>query len=128
MPGGMNRVCELITFSYLSDDSSGGAVPSGTVLYPRLSARIEQNMPTQVLLEQGLTVPTTYQVMLFPGNIEVKHNDQIRFVAPVNGDWFYDKKFRVIGLTRSSSHPANDRNLVKVIVKRWEESHAESYQ
>lgn len=123
----MNRVCELITFAYPQDDSSGGAVPSGTVLYPRLSARIEANMPTQALIEQGVEVPTTYQVMLFPGNITVKHNDQIRFVAPVN-DWFYDKKFRVIGLTRSSSHPSNDRNLVKVIVKRWEEGHANDLQ
>jgi hypothetical protein len=127
MPGGLNRVCELITFTYPSDDSVGGAVPSGTVLYPRLSARIEANMPTMALLEQGLEVPTTYQVLLFPGNITVKHNDQIHFVAPVN-DWFYGKKFRVIGLTRSSIHPANDRNLLKVIVKRWEDGHSNDLQ
>ena len=127
MPGGLNRVCELITFSYPADDSVGGAVPSGTVLYQNLSCRIEANMPTMALLEQGLQVPTTYQVLVFPGNITAEHNDVIRFTAPIN-DWFYNKKFRIIGLTRSSSHPANDRNLIKFIVRRFEESHGEAYQ
>ena len=127
MPGGLNRVCELITFSYPQDDSSGGAVPSGTVAYRNLSARIEANMPTMALLEQGLQVPETFQVLIHPANIDAKHNDQIRFTAPV-GDWFFNKKFRIIGLTRSSNHPANDRNLIKFIVRRWEESHGNDYQ
>ncbi len=127
MPAGLDRICELITFSYSQDDSSGGAVPSGTVLYPRLQARIEANMPTIQLLEQGLQVPETFQVLIFPANIEAKHNDQIRFIAPIS-DWFYNKRFRIIGITRSSNHPANDRNLIKFIVKRREESHGEVYQ
>lgn len=124
---GMTHVCSLISFSYPQDDSSGGAVPSGTVLYQRLDARIEANMPTLALLEQGLQVPTTYQVLVHPGNIEAKHNDQIVFTAPQN-DWFYNKKFRIIGLTRSSSHPGNDRNLIKFIVRRWEESYSNDVQ
>ena len=127
MPAGLTHVCELITFSYPQDDVVGGAVPSGTVLYQNLSCRIEANMPTQVLLEQGLEIPTTYQCLVFPGNINAKHNDQIRVTAPTT-DWFYNKKFRIIGLTRSSSHPGNDRNLIKFILKRWEESHGEAYQ
>lgn len=127
MPGGLNHVCELITFSYPQDDVVGGAVPSGTVLYQNLSCRIEANMPTMALLEQGLQVPETWQVLVFPGNIEAKHNDQIRITAPVN-DWFYNKKFRIIGITRSSNHPGNDRNLIKFIVRRFDVSHAEAYQ
>lgn len=127
MPAGLNRICELITFSYPQDDSSGGAVPSGTVAYQNLSARIEANMPTMALLEQGLQVPETWQVLIFPANIEAKHNDQIRFTAPVN-DWFFGKKFRIVGLVRSSSHPQNDRNLIKFIVRRFDESHANDYQ
>jgi hypothetical protein len=124
---GMTHVCSLITFSYPSDDSSGGAVPSGTVLYQRLDARIEQNMPTIQLLEQGLQVPETFQVLVHPGNIDAKHNDQILVTAPQN-DWFYNKKFRIIGLTRSSSHFGNDRALIKFIVRRWDESHQNDLQ
>lgn len=124
---GMTHVCSLISFSYPTDDSSGGAVPSGTVVYERLDARVEANMPTMALLEQGLEVPTLFQVLIHPGNIEAKHNDQIVFTAPTN-DWFYNKKFRIVGLTRSSNAAGNDRNLIKFVVRRWEESHGENYQ
>ncbi len=127
MGAGLNRVCELITFSYPQDDSVGGSVPSGTVLYERLSARIEANMPTQALIDQGLQVVETWQVLVFPGNIDAGVNDQLRFTAPVN-DWFFNKKFRIVGITRSSNHPQNDRNLIKFIVRRFDESHGNDYQ
>lgn len=127
MPSGLNRVCEITTFSYPSDDSVGGAVPSGTVVYQNVLIRIESPKPTMALLEQGLQVPALFNAMLFPGNIEVKFNDQIRFTAPVN-DWFYNKKFRVISVIRSSHHPAQDRNLVKLVLRRWEESHNNNLQ
>ena len=85
-------------------------------------------MPTLALLEQGLSVPETFQVLVFPANIDARHNDQIRITAPA-GDWFYNKKFRIIGITRSSNHPANDRNLIKFIVRRYDDApHGESYQ
>jgi hypothetical protein len=126
-PAGLNRVCEILTFSYPQDDSSGGAVPSGTVIYQNVNIRIEPIRPTMALLEQGLEVSTLYQAMIFAGNLEVKHNDQIHFTAPIN-DWFYDKKFRVIGLQRSSNHPAQDRNQIKLILRRFEESHLNSLQ
>ena len=123
----MTHVCELITFSYPTDDVVGGAVPSGTVLYERLDCRIEANMPTQALLEQGVDVTPTWQILIHPGNIDASHNDQIRFTAPQN-DWFYNKKFRVVGITRSSNSSGNDRNLIKFVVKRWGESHSNDLQ
>lgn len=126
-PAGLNRVCELTTFSYPNDDSSGGAVPSGTVVYQNLNIRIEQVKPTQALLEQGVQVVHLYNAMVHPGNIVVKENDQIRFTAPVN-DRYYNQKFRVVGVLPSSGHPAHDRNLMRFVLKRFEESHANNLQ
>lgn len=126
-PAGINRLAELTTFSYPSDDSGGGAQPSGTVLYTNLVVRIKSEEPTLALLEQGLQTPTIYTALIFPGDIEIKHNDQIRFTAPVN-DWFYNKNFRVIGVQRSSNHPAQDRNQIRATLRRFEESHAEAIQ
>lgn len=125
-PAGLNRVAELTTFSYPSDDSVGGAQPSGTVLYQNLIVRIKSEEPTLALLEQGLQTPTIYTAHVFAGNIDIKHNDQIRFTAPVN-DWFYNKKFRVIGIQRSSN-VSQDRNFIRVTLRRFEESHADSLQ
>lgn len=127
MPAGINRIAELTTFSYLNDDSVGGAQPSGTVLYQNLVVRIKSEEPTLALLEQGLETPTIYTALIFPGNIEIKHNDQLRFTAPIR-DWFYNKKFRVIGIQRSSSHPNLDENQVRVTLRRFEESHTNNLQ
>ena len=127
MPAGINRIAELVTFSYPNDDEVGGAQPSGTVRYQNLIVRIKSEEPTLALIEQGIQTPTIYTALVSPGNIEVRHNAQVHFTAPVN-DWFYDKKFRVIGIQRSSNHPAQDRNQLRITLRRFEESHAEVIQ
>ena len=127
MPAGLNQVCHLIRFTYPQDDVVGGAVPSGTVVYSNLDIRIRSEAPTLVLLEQGLQTPTIYTAMVHEGNIEIEHNDQIHIVNPPMG-FFYNKKFRVIGIQRSSNHPFQDRNFVRLRLRRWEESHANELQ
>lgn len=126
-PAGLNQVARLIRFSYPSDDVVGGAVPSGTVLHENLLIRIKSEKPTIALLEQGLQTPTIYTGLLFAGNISIEHNDQIEVVAPL-GSWFYSKKFRVIGVQRSSNHPVQDRNQIRVTMRRFEESHSNDLQ
>lgn len=127
MPAGLNQVARLIRFNYISDDVVGGAVPSGTVVYENLLVRIKSEEPTQALLEQGIQTPTIYTGLLFAGNITIEHNDQLEIVAPM-GSWFYQKKFRVIGIQRSSNHPAQDRNQIRVTMRRYEESHSNNLQ
>lgn len=127
MPAGLNRVCQVWRFNYPADDVVGGSVPSGTVLYQNLDIRIEAEKPTLALVEQGLQTPTIYTALLFEGNVAIEHNDQIEFTLPVR-DWYYGKKFRVIGIQRSSNHPAQDRNQIRVLLKRWEASHSNDIQ
>lgn len=127
MPAGLNQVARLIRFSYPADDVVGGAVPSGTIVHENLFIRIISEEPTQALLEQGLQTPTIYTGLLFSGNIDINHNDQIEVVAP-QLSWFYGKKFRVIGVQRSSNHPAQDRNQIRVTMRRHEESHSNNLQ
>ena len=126
MPAGINRVAELITFSYPSDDSSGGAQPSGTVLYQNLVVRIKSEEPIMALIQQGVQTEEIFTALVFAGNIDIKHNDQLRITAPTN-DWFYNKKFRVIGIQRSSNI-SQDRNQIRVTLRRFEESHENSFQ
>lgn len=126
MPAGLNRLAELTTFSFPNDDVVGGAQPSGTVVYPNLVIRIKSEKPTLALLEQGLETQTIYSAHLFAGNIDIHHNDQVRVTAP-NNDWFFNKTFRVIGVQRSSNN-LQDRNFVRVTLRRYEESHSEGIQ
>lgn len=127
MPAGMNQVCNIIRFTYPQDDSVGGAVPSGTVLYSNIDIRIKSEKPTMVLLEQGLQTPEMYSAYLHEGNIVIEHNDQIQVTLPTYG-YFYNKKFRVIGIQRSSNNYWQDRNMIRVTLKRWDESHSEVIQ
>lgn len=126
-PAGTNYVCRLIRFSYPQDDVVGGSVPSGTVAYENLNIRIKAEKPTMALLEQGLQVPTIYTGLLSPGNIVIEHNDQIEVTAPFVG-FYYGKKFRVLGIQRSSNHPMQDRNQIRVVLRRYEEAHANNLQ
>lgn len=125
MPAGLNRICSVIRFSneisgVSTDDSSGGSVPTGTVLHASLYLRIKAERPTQVLLEQGLEIPTMYTAHIFAGNIDIQHNDQILINSPM-GDFYYGKKFRVIGIQRSSN-VTQDRNFIRLTLRRWEQA------
>lgn len=131
MTAGLNRTCSLTRFvneigGVSTDDASGGSNPSGTTLYSTLYIRLRANQPTQALLEQGLEVPTIYTAQLSPGNIDIQHNDQILITAPSN-DWLYNKRFRVIGVQRSSN-VQQDRNFVRVVLRRWEKALPDALQ
>lgn len=127
-PAGLNRICRVIRFSYPQDDSVGGAIPSGTVIQENLQIRIKAEDSTQALMEQGIEVPVFYRGLLFAGNANIRNNDQIEFTAPIN-DWYYAKKFRVVGEPqRASSHPALDRNQLRIKLRRWESSHSNDIQ
>lgn len=119
-PAGLNRTCSVIRFTNPTDDEVGGSVPTGTVLHPSLYLRIKSERPTQVLLEQGLEIPTMYTAHIFAGNIDIQHNDQILITSPM-GDFYYGKKFRVIGVQRSSN-VTQDRNFIRLTLRRWEKA------
>jgi hypothetical protein len=127
MPSGLNQVCNIIRFSYPQDDAVGGAVPSGTVLYSNLDIRIASEKPVMAIVQQGIQTEESYSALLFEGNVDIRHNDQIEVILPVIG-WFYGKKFRVVGIQRSSSHPYQERNQIRLTLKRSDESHGNSYQ
>ena len=76
MTAGLLHTGHIIRFSYPFDDTTGGALPSGTVLYTPVFARIFTEIPTLALLEQGLETPELYSATLEPGNLDLHHNDQ----------------------------------------------------
>lgn len=120
MPAGTNRVCAITTFSYPQDDAVGGSVPSGTVVFQNINIRVSSEKPVIALLQQGVETEEMFSAFIHPGNIDVKHNDQLEFTAP-NNDWFFGKKFRIVAVQRSSN-VSQDRNQIRLSLKRIEES------
>lgn len=102
------------------DDSIGGAVPSGTVIYENIQARIKAEEPTLALLEQGLETPTIFSAQLsYPylttGTFDYQHNDQYEVTDPPISPW-YGKKFRIIGIQNVEYNDA--RRYVNVKMRR----------
>lgn len=103
MPAGMNltgRIWRLTADE--NDDDQGGAVPTGTVIYTNIFARIYTDRPTQVLLEQGLQTPEIFNAYFSyaPTNVtnfDVRQNDQYEVTWPPISP-FYGKKFVIIGV------------------------------
>lgn len=104
MPAGFNlrgRIWRMYTDG--RDDDVGGSVPSGTVIYDNIFARLSPLDPTMALLEQGLETTEIYNgVFQYPAlplytPFAVRHNDQFEVLwPPIN--IHVNKKFVFIGV------------------------------
>lgn len=107
MTAGMNLRGNILRMNTPVDDDQGGAVPTGTIIYQDIYARISPLQPTLALLEQGLETPTIYNGLFqYPsfnitGTFEVLHNDQYEITWPPI-DIHYGKKFVVISVQYQS--------------------------
>lgn len=125
---GYNHVVRIWSFiESPNDDDIGGARPSGTIVYDNVPARIQSLKPTQVLLEQGLELPRMFNIVVRPATMNIKHNQQVEFILPVNSK-FYGLKFRIVGLQETSMHPSNSRDFILLTVKRTESALSNDYQ
>jgi hypothetical protein len=122
MSAGTNVLVRIWEYSYPSDDSVGGALPSGTVLHSQVDARIQSMKPTQALLEQGLEDISMFVGFLVPHTLLVSNNNQLEVTAPVNSP-YYSEFFRVVGNPQRTSMGASDsRGYLLVNLKRVEKS------
>lgn len=113
------------------DDSVGGAVPSGTVVYAGVLSRISPAKPTLALLEQGLETPELYSALFgFPcfgstGSFDVLHNDQYEITWPPISS-FYGKKFVFISIQHQSYE--DGRRYLKCVLRRMETANSNNLQ
>lgn len=124
MTAGLNLIGNVWRFT-TNDDSIGGALPTGTVIYTNVEARIHAAKPTLALLEQGLETPTIFTGVLAPGNISLQHNDQLEITSPPISD-YYQKKFVVIGIQNLGFY--DPRKYVVVTLRRLVIAHSNNLQ
>lgn len=112
-------------FSYPQDDDQGGALPSGTILYQNVQARIFTEKPTLALLEQGLETPEMFAALLTPGTMILQHNDQYQELSP-NISPYLNDKFVIISIQRPSQ--MDNRKYLRVVMRRFEVAHQNDLQ
>lgn len=125
MTAGLLHTGHIIRFSYPVDDDQGGSLPSGTVLYTPVFARIFTEKPTLALLEQGLETPELYSAILEPGDMLLNHNDQFQVTAP-NISPYKNEKFVIVSIQSPSM--LDNRRYLRVVMRRFEIAHTNDLQ
>lgn len=125
MTAGLLHTGHIIRFSYPVDDDQGGALPSGTVLYTPVFARIFTEKPTLALLEQGLLTPELFSAILEPGGMDLRHNDQYEVTAP-NISPYKNLKFVIVSIQTPSM--MDSRKYTRVVMRRFEIANSPNLQ
>ena len=125
MTAGLLHTGRIIRFSYPIDDDQGGAVPTGTVIYEPVFARIFTEKPTLALLEQGLETPAMYSAIIEPGDIAIQNNDQLEIISP-NISPYKGLKFVIISDPTPSM--LDSRRYWKVVMRRFVIAHSNNLQ
>lgn len=125
MTAGSNSKGRIWRFTY-TDDDQGGALPSGTVLYDQVYARISEKKSTQALLEQGLETPSIYEAIFEPGSMALESNMVYEdFYYPASP--YYQKKFVIIGVHLPSLNDRG-RKYVAAQLRRFDVAHSNNLQ
>lgn len=125
MTAGLLHTGHIIRFSYPADDDQGGALPTGTVSYSPVFARIFTEKPTLALLEQGLETAELYSAILEPGDMLLNHNDQFQVTAP-NISPYLNEKFVIVSIQSPSM--LDNRRYLRVVMRRFEIAHSNDLQ
>jgi hypothetical protein len=122
MVAGLNLLVNIWKYTYPADDTQGGALPSGTIVYSKVQARIQAERPTQALVEQGLEMPTMFSAVLHPGTLQIEMNNEVEVTHPAISH-LYNKHFRVVGVLYTSTYADDPRGYVLLTLKRVERAH-----
>jgi len=117
MKAGNNTLVDIIRLTYPADDEVGGAVPSGTVLYADVQARIQATTPIPAYAIQGLETSKIMTAELYPGTLDVEEYDELQVKSPPNSP-YYLLKFRIDTVQRSNMHPGDPRGYLLLTLVR----------
>lgn len=122
MTAGGNLRVNIWRMSASTDDYAGGAVLTGTVLHYGLLARMQGNPDEQFLAQQGLETQRTFQMNVWPGNLDIKERDEVEIVFPPDYPYLNDR-FRVVGVRFSDFN--DPRKYMMLELNRWVLAHSE---
>jgi len=105
----------------LGDDAVGGAISTGTPLYTDIRARMEEQRPSQIVLEQGLETDQIWTCVVRPPTMTVRERDEVEITFPPEHEYLGDR-FRIRGIQRTGLHPRDRRGFLSLTLSRIEES------
>jgi len=124
---GCNVKVDIWRITETTDDASGGAVITGTVVYSAYPARIQQQEVEMLLLQQGLETPKIFNVTMYPGTLDIRERDELEVVQPYNYQ-IVNQRMRILNVRPADFAPNDPRNYLMLTCTRSVQSHANTKQ
>ena len=122
MVAGLNVVCLIRKIDYGSDDSSGGAMITGTVVHEGVRVLIQQKPEEQVLVQQGLEINKVFTALCTPVTLDIDERYELEVTAPTDY-YLYGKPLRIINHRPADFVPSDPRNYVNLTLTRSHKAH-----
>jgi hypothetical protein len=122
MAAGLNIRIDVWRMDTGFDDIVGGASITGSLIYTQIQARMQANPAQQLLLQQGLEVDKTFNLVIQPGTLDIQERDEIVVSEPFDHP-YHNKYFRVRSVSYSDLNPRDPRNYMILVVSRSLQAH-----
>lgn len=119
---GVNCRVSIWRWTFSTDDSVGGAEPTGTFVYRDVATFLQEQPEEQLLLQQGLETQKTFQANIYPGYYTVYERDEVEIIAP-SDHVYYGKRFRITNARYSSHNRRDPRNYIMLTLVRSVRAH-----
>jgi hypothetical protein len=123
MTAGLNIHVRFWRMTTPVDDEIGGALPTGTIIYDDIHARIEPMRPDYLLIQQGIETNNLYTCVCRPPNLAIKEYDEVEVVFPLNHNMI-NKRMLVRNIQDTSIHPSDSRGYLVLTLERKFDAHA----
>ena len=121
---GINCRASIWRWTFATDDSVGGAYPTGTFIYTDALAFMQEQQEEMLLTQQqGLETRKIFKANLYPGWYAIKEEDEFEVNAPTDHT-FYGDRFKIIRVAHSSHNRRDPRGYVMLTMTRSEVAHA----
>lgn len=117
MPAGLNLRLRFWRMTSLSDDSIGGALLTGTVLYESVYGRVQPLKPNDAQVIQGLEWDRILRCEIYPNTLDVRENDEAEVIWPPQ-HYYVNTRFKVWKVQRDGLHPMDRRNIIEITLVR----------
>jgi len=108
---GLNVTVDIFERAQAADDTVGGGVRTDVPRYAGIPARIANDRVSADFRAQGVELPRTVRIILWPDTpVNVRADD---IVIPVSGAWA-GQRLRVTGVQRSSVTPGNAHSHIQL--------------
>jgi len=108
---GLVVIVDIYEQQHAADDSVGGAVRTDALRYAGVQARIANDRPSSDVRIQGIKLPRTVRIILFPDAYGAVQAEDI--VVPRDGPWA-NQRLKVTGVQRSSLGAGDPRSHIQL--------------